>query len=300
MTQFAECIKMLKNKYKNQCLILFLLVFSLNVHSSNMVSIEVKPGITAEAEYHVGDSDNPVIVVLHGFLQTNDYLTLSNIKDAIVDNNFSMLAPGQSLGINKRKTSLPCQTTHNHTMQDSLDEIDQWMRWLKNKGHHKAILIGHSFGSVNAVAYLENFVNSNTVPDITKFIGLSLIDTEFVPDRKRREQDRQRARERIKQGDNDVYTYRLSYCHLYRAPASAFLSYADWTSERILLALKNVTKRMDVVSILGSKDKRVPNNWPDKQSKAGAQVKIVKGANHFFGGSQQIDLLDLLDEILSK
>lgn len=291
---------MITNNHLIQLLIYVVLLIPVSTRASSVVSLEVKPGIFAQADYQQGKPDKPVAIVLHGFLQTNHYLTLSNIKDAITDNGYSLLAPMQSLGVNKRTTSVACQTTHMHTMQDSLDEIDKWMKWLKKKGHNKAIFVGHSFGSVKAIAYLENFVNKQDKPEINQLIGVSLIDSEFVPDRKKREQDRSSARHRVKQHDDDIYTYRLSYCHLYRAPSSAFLSYADWTSERILVALKKVTQHMAVVSILGSKDKRVPENWPEKQRQAGANVKIVKGANHFFGGSQQIDLLDLLDAILNK
>lgn len=283
-----------------QLLVIFIIIFSGSSFSSERVKLEVKSGIFAEADYFFVPNGKPVIIVLHGFLQTNNYLTLSNITDGVIDNDFSILVPTQSLGINLRKTSLPCQSTHTHLMKDSFTEIDKWMSWLKKKGHHNAILIGHSFGSVTAIAYLENYKKTKDHPNIQKVVGLSLIDTEFVPDRKRREQDRLTARKRIKEGDDAVHTYRLSYCHLYRAPAKAFLSYADWTSERILTALDKVSKKINVVSILGSKDKRVPDSWPKKQRKSGATVKIVNGANHFFGGSQQFDLIDLLEEILNN
>jgi pimeloyl-ACP methyl ester carboxylesterase len=256
--------------------------------------------VKASADYQPGETDKSAVVVLHGFLQTNNYLTLTNIKEAVVDNGYTLLAPVNSLGINNRNSSLPCQATHQHTMEDNLVEINHWMEWLKHKGHSRVILIGHSFGSVEAVAYLESKATTSNLPVIEKLIGVSLIDSEFVPDIKRREQDRKIALQRLQQGDSDVYAYRLSYCHLYRAPANAFLSYANWSSDRILTALKVLSSRIKVISILGSKDKRVPTDWPDKQRKAGADVKIIKGANHFFGGNQQIALLELLDEILAQ
>lgn len=286
-----------KTKYYH-VVIIITLVFSHYVQASNNINLKIKKGIHAEANYIAGSKDKPVVVVLHGFLQTNSYLTLSNLIEAAVEKDYAVLAPVDTLGINNRKISISCQSIHKHTMSESLDEIHQWMKWLKSKGHNNVILIGHSFGSVKAIAYLSKYGVSSKIPKINKVIGLSLIDTEFVPDRKRREQGRKNARKRLKQKDNDIHTYRLSYCHIYRAPAKAFLSYADWTSGKILSTLKNITKNVEVISILGSKDKRVPDKWPAKQRDAGATVNIVKGANHFFGGSQQIDLLDLLDEVL--
>ncbi len=292
---------MVKSRYIiYQLFIAILIGSSSSITMAETVSLEVKPGIIAKADYEPGEADKPVVVVLHGFLQTNDYLTLTNIKDAVIDNDYSLLAPVISLDVSNRNSSLPCQATHRHTIEGNLDEISNWMQWLKDKGHSQVILIGHSHGSVEALAYLDNVMNNKNLPAITKFIGVSLIDSEYVPDIKRREQDRAVAQQRIQQGDTDIYTYRLAYCHLYRAPAKAFLSYANWTSERILTAIKVLSKRIKIISILGSKDKRVPDNWPDKQVKAGADIKIVKGANHFFGGNQQIALIDLLDEILAK
>lgn len=275
-------------------------IFSHYVQASNNVNLKIKQGILAEANYIAGSQGKPVVIVLHGFLQTNRYLTLTNLIEAAVEKEYSVLAPIDTLGINKRKVSSPCQSTHKHTMFESLDEIHQWMQWLKRKGHNNVILIGHSFGSVKAIAYIDKYGDSSQIPKVNKVIGLSLIDTEFVPDLKRREQDRKNARKRLERKDNDTHTYRLSYCHIYRAPAKAFLSYADWTSDKILSTLKNITKNVEVVSILGSNDKRVPENWPAKQRDAGATINIVEGANHFFGGSQQIDLLDLLDEVLGN
>ncbi len=287
-------------KYNYQLLMSLWIVLFSSMAGAETVSREVRSGVMAMAEYEQGEADKPAVVVLHGFLQTNNYLTLSNIKEAVVDNGYSLLAPVMSLDVNKRTTSLPCQATHKHTMQDSLAEVDSWMQWLKSKGHTEVVLIGHSFGSVQAVAYIEKRFGNTSFPAMKKVIGVSLIDSEYVPDIKRREQDRNIARKRLQQKDSDIYAYRLSYCHQYRAPARSFLSYADWTSDRILSALKSLTTRTEIISILGSKDKRVPTNWPDKQKKAGADVRIVEDANHFFGGNQQIDLIDLLDEILGE
>jgi pimeloyl-ACP methyl ester carboxylesterase len=280
--------------------ILLLLSITSTAALAETVYLHVKPDVIARADYQRGEAHKPAIVVLHGFLQTNDYLTLTNIKEAVVDNGHTLLAPVISLGINDRNSSLPCQATHRHTIEDNLNEINSWMQWLKLKGHSSVILIGHSFGSVEALAYLQNRQANSDAPVVEMYIGVSLIDSEYVPDIKRREQDRKTALQRLQHEDTDIYPYRLSYCHHYQATAKAFLSYANWSSEHILATLNVQSRRIKVISILGSKDKRVPTDWPDKQRKAGADVRIVKGANHFFGGNQQIALLEILDEIFAN
>ena len=93
--------------------------------------LQVNYGVKASADYQRGETEKPAVVVLHGFLQNNDYLTLTNIKEAVVDNGYTLLAPVNSLGINYRSSSLPCQATHRHTMEDNLAEINNWMEWLK-------------------------------------------------------------------------------------------------------------------------------------------------------------------------
>jgi len=286
-----------RNELRKLLLLISILISPLP-HAETIL-LEMKPGIHASAEYIKGGPSKPVVIALHGFLQTNSYLTLSNIRESITDNDYTLLAPILSLGINKRSSLMACEALHQHTMEDNLNEINRWMLWLKSQGHSKVIFAGHSFGSVTALAYLERNSQKEGLPVTEKLITFGLIDTEFVPDRERREQERVVARQRLLDGDYNHYNYKLSYCNRYRTPADAFLSYADWTSERILTALSRIKGRVDVISVLGSKDKRVPKDWPNKQQAAGARVKTIHGANHFFGGDQQFKLLELLDKILS-
>lgn len=283
-----------------QSLLLVALVCLAPLLHAETILLEMKPGIQASAEYIKGNPDKPVVIALHGFLQTNSYLTITNIRESITDNDYSLLAPTLSYGINKRSSLMACEELHRHTMEDSLEELKRWMLWLERQGHSRVIFAGHSFGSVTALAYLERNSQKEGLPITEKLIAFGLIDTEFVPDRERREQERVLARQRLLDGDYNHYNYRLSYCNRYRTSADAFLSYADWTSERIITALSHINGRVNVLSVLGSKDKRVPKDWPARQRAAGASVEIIEGANHFFGGDHQFKLLGLLDKILGN
>lgn len=272
-------------------------LFSNMVRAEN-VSIVQDTGIQATAYYRSGDANKPVVLILHGFLQTRNYLTLQNINQTVSENGYPLLAPTLSLGISNRKSSLACEAAHTHTMESDVAEIVQWLQWLRRKGHKQVILVGHSFGSVTLLAYLDASVRQQRMLPVKKYIAISLIDSEDAPNTSARDQAYTDARKLVELSDNSLQAYKLSYCKKYMSPAAAFLSYASWTSSRILKTLTGIASSVKVVAILGSKDQRVPAAWPNKLANTGITVSLVTGANHFFGGEHEFDLQDTLIQVL--
>ena len=98
--------------------------------------------------------DKPAVLLLHGFLQTRDFPTVATLARGLRDAGYPVLSPTLSLNIPNRSQSLACEAIHRHSLDDDIGEIARWVDWLKSHGHRSIVLIGHSFGSLQLLAYL--------------------------------------------------------------------------------------------------------------------------------------------------
>ena len=115
----------------------------------------MRPGITASAEYLIGERGKPAVLLLHGFLQTREFPTVATLARGLQDAGYTVLSPTLSLNIPNRAQSLACEAVHTHSLDDDVIEIARWVGWLKSQGHHSIVLVGHSFGSLQLLAYLS-------------------------------------------------------------------------------------------------------------------------------------------------
>lgn len=273
-----------------------LLLLYLTGTSAFAQSIEetLPSGIVATANFHSADTARPAILLLHGFLQTPNYQTTTSLADAMVDANYTLLAPTLSLGINKRRKSLPCEALHLHTMPQDVAEVTFWIDWLASKGYKDIIIVGHSYGSLQAVVYAAGTPNAA----VKKIIATSLVDFDHTTDEKDIRAQIMRARAAVQKGNTEPLSFALSYCKQYVAPATAFLSYAEWSKARILKALATTKIPLDVV--LGSNDSRMDKRWPELLEANHARVSIISGANHFFDAEYEFDLIDRVLALINK
>ena len=150
--------------------ILLILFFSLPLEAQT-VREKLPSGRYGIAAYHQAETAKPAILVLHGFLTTHNFNTVMSISELLAENGHTVLAPTMTLGINARQGGLACDAIHTHTMEDDLAEISFWVNWLSKHGHQQIILIGHSSGSMELLAYLNN----NPNPAVSKLIATSLV-----------------------------------------------------------------------------------------------------------------------------
>lgn len=250
------------------------------------VEARLPSGMVVTAAYSSGKPAQPAVIVLHGFLQTRDFPTVVNLAEALSEAGYSVLAPTLSLGISKRARSLPCEAVHTHTLDQDVAELAFWTQWLKNKGHQRIVLIGHSFGSLQILEYLVRRPD----PAVGKALLLSLTDVETSQPAAVRAQTVRRLRERIARGDKSLVEAAFGYCRKYVSPAAALLSYAAISRGSILDALAKVTVPVEV--IMGGKDDRMGSDWPDTLAARGVNVHVIPGANHFFDNQYEFDLSD--------
>lgn len=262
---------------------LLISVFPAAAHAM-IAQQEMRPGITASAEYLIGERSKPAVLLLHGFLQTRDFPTVATLARGLQDAGYTVLAPTLSLNIPNRAQSLACEAVHKHSLDDDVAEIGRWVGWLKSQGHHSIVLVGHSFGSLQLLAYLS------LKPDaaVKAYIGASLIEAQIgtaarpalIAQLEGRVRDKQRA----------LVNHTLSFCGKYPSTPEGLLSYVYWDQTRLLAALKH--SPVGVKLIMGGADNMLERGWIKALQHVRTPMVIVKGASHFMDGAHEFDLLD--------
>ena len=263
------------------CLLVLLLPLTAR---ATTVQLEVRPGISATAEYAAGASDKPAVLLLHGFLQTRDFATVATLARGLRDAGYSVLAPTLSLGIPNREQSLACEAVHTHSLQDDLTEIARWVTWLKSQNHRSIVLVGHSFGSLQLLAYLSDRPD----PAVKGYIGASLVEAQIPAAERSRLVARLQNDARLR--PKTLVSARLSYCNTYPSTPAALLSYVRWDQSQTLAALNHVP--VEHALIMGEADRMLDKNWLVALRHLGKRMIVVKGANHFMDGEHEFDLLD--------
>lgn len=278
----------------------FILALGIFINVANTIvyaeTLQLKSadGQILNAEYLSGDTSRPAILVLHGFLQTNEFLATHSIISSLSSLGYTVVGPNFSLGIPSRQQSMQCQAPHRHTFEEDLREIDFWLGWLRSQGYSRVIIVGHSWGSQHALGYAESHPNSMVIA----IIAVSLVHVEQVTEI-RKKQIRQ-AKARLSKQDQSLQPYALSFCKAFMATPPSYLSYARWNDTRVIESLTRLqNKKLPVYVVLGSEDNRIDDSWPQQLRAHAAQVTVIEGANHFFSSVYEFELSDQLETILA-
>lgn len=256
------------------------------------MTIAINGPFTASADYVAGQRDKPAVLILHGFLQTHEFPTVRQLTQHLTGAGYTVLAPTLTLGIANRKQSLACEAINTHTLQDAAREIDLWVRWLK---HRRApiILIGHSFGTI----YLLNYLERNPEPAISKLIGISLVEGGLsMTDNGQRQALLQKLHRLVASPKPGLVKQAFSFCKQYQSTPQGLLSYMEWSPERITAAIEQ--SKLPMAFIVGSRDDRLGPDWIRQLQTTPARVHVIEGANHFMDGQHEFDMLDKLQDEL--
>lgn len=262
-----------------------LLSWLLPTAEAALVTQTMRPGIVASASYLVGDHDKPAILLVHGFLQTREFPTVATLAGGLHDSGYTVLSPTLSLNIPMRAQSLACEAIHKHTFEEDVDEIARWVLWLKAQGHRAVVLVGHSFGSLQNLAYLSGRPD----PVVKGYIGASLVEAQIGKTIDRRamiaqleDLNRSKPRELISQP--------LSFCLKYTATPGDLLTYVRWGQARTLAAVRKLP--VQAWLIMGDADNMASETWIKALQHVQIKMVMVKGANHFMDGEHEFDLLE--------
>lgn len=247
------------------------------------------------AEYQPGDRQRPAIVVLHGFLQTREFLTTQGIINGLSTLGYTVIAPNLSLGISDRLQSMQCQAPHKHRFDDDLREVDFWVEWLRRQGYPGVILVGHSWGSQHGLGYAEAYPQA----PVSAMIAISLVreGQSATVHAKQVSQAEARAARR----DLSLQPYALSFCKTYMATPESYLSYARWDDARVVESLTRLQERkLPVYAVVGSQDSRIDDKWVQILHRHTTQTIVINGANHFFSSVHEFELNDRLEALIAQ
>ncbi|MFW2371647.1 MAG: alpha/beta hydrolase [Gammaproteobacteria bacterium] len=248
----------------------------------------------ANAEYLQGSNNASPVLLLHSFMQTKEFTTVSHLATSLHDAGFTVLSPTLSLGINNRKQSLSCEAIHTHSLDSDADELKQWINWLNNKTQKPITLIGHSSGGTVILKYMDD----NHAELVQHSILISMTYYGSGPVASETPELAKTAAKAIKHNSNPLGDYALRYCKTYPTYASAFLSYYNWNLEK---TINVITKFNDNVTlIIGAADKRFDNSWLQRPDAKNSNIVTIEGASHFFDRVYELDLLDRVEELLAN
>lgn len=248
------------------------------------VEARLPSGRMASADFHAGEKGMPGVLVLHGFLQTRAFPTVASIMEALSTAGYTVVAPTLSLGISRRNRSLPCEAIHLHTLDDDVAEIALWVNWLTQKEHSRIILVGHSFGNVQLLAYLSR----TPAHAVKQALMISLIDVEAKQSAQKRARLAQELRDRVARGVASLAEAEFGHCRKYVSPPGALLSYMEISRSSILDSLAKSPVPAEVV--MGGRDDRMGPDWVEKLASRGIAVRVIPGASHFFDNQYEFDL----------
>lgn len=261
------------------------LVFSTFAHART-VEVKLPSGLMASAEYQAGEPGKSAAIIVHGFLQTRTFPTVTGVAGTLTEAGHTVLTPTLSLGTPLRNKSLACEAVHTHSLEQDVAEIAFWTEWLADQGYESIILIGHSFGSLQILTYLSQ----NPHPAVKKAITISLTDVERRQDAAARARLAEDIQKRITNADNGLMEVEFGHCKKYVSPPQPLLSYMQITRNSILAMLKMA--RVPIDAIMGGGDDRMGADWSDKLAEQGIQVQVIPDANHFFDNQFEFDLQD--------
>jgi len=254
--------------------------------------------LTAEAGFIKGDPEKPAVIIIHGFLTTNQFHTVQSMSQAFEDAGYTVLTPTLTLGINLRKQSVKCNSIHTHTLESDVIEVEEWIKWLEvEQGKKDVVVIGHSSGSQELLAMLNKKQQPNVKLAIfTSLFFLSGEELGTLP------QEIDYAQKALASNQDRPHKYSFLFCkNNYYATPKSFLSYHKLTRQYVLEELKN----LDIPSytVMGKADKRyqsVGEHWLDEIKQTGTNLIVVEGANHFFSSEYEFDLQEHLVSIIQS
>lgn len=270
-----------------------MIAFTAQAGHGGVIEARLPSGKMATAEFHAGRRGQPAVLILHGFLQTHTFPTVDSTKDALSAAGYTVVAPTLSLGISRRNRSLPCEALHLHTLDEDVAEVAFWVKWLVRKGHARIVLIGHSFGNLQLLAYLGRTPS----PTVKKLVMISLTDVELKQDAQQRAQLANALKTRVARNDQTLAEVEFGHCRKYVGPPAALLSYLRLSRKSILADLADAPA--PALVIMGGKDDRMGPDWVDTLTARGIDVRVIPGATHFFDNQYEFDLQEAVLEAVA-
>ncbi len=280
-----------------------------------LVKTSTEDGLYLHGFFKKGEKNNYAVLHVHGFegdFFSNSFITV--VTNALKENGHSFLSvqtrgTGQEYEIQTTEGESKTYGSHYELLKEAHMDIDAWIEFLVENGHHNIVLQGHSLGAIKAVRYLAEGKHTKYVK---KLILLSPFDVhalvEVITDGKYKEYIRM-AKQKIEQGKGQEIIPE-SYINM----RMSYQTYASWLTmdhfgkmfhfadeENSFMLLNKMD--IPVKAIVGSEDELFhPINPGDPEEAMGTMklnipnfsYKIIEDGDHVFNGKEH----DLAHEVL--
>ena len=126
-----------------------------NLAHANEVTLPYR-GVSLNANLELApgkQAADGVILITHGGLAHRDMELISYLQTLLKARGYNTLAINLSLGLDNRHGMYDCAITHRHQNDDAVDEIGEWVNWLREQGAGRVVLLGHSRGGAQTALY---------------------------------------------------------------------------------------------------------------------------------------------------
>ncbi len=292
----------------NRILLIFALTLSGLAHADEVAIKTADLTLNAKLEKADNWPSGPVVLITHGTLSHNGSEIITALQELLQENGLSSLAINLSLGIDNRHGSYDCAVPHKHRHQDAIDEIGQWLDWLKKQGVKNVVLLGHSRGG-NQTAWFAAEHDDSVISKIV-LIAPQTWSQDYAAKDYQKRYDKplapllEKAQNLVQQkkGQTLLKNIGFIYCKDASASADAIVSYyaAEPRMDTPYL-LPKIGK--PVLVFAGSEDQIVKGL--DQQLKPLAEsgkieLETIDGADHFFRDLYIEDLVDRTVEFIAE
>jgi len=231
-----------------------------------------------------------VVLMTHGTLAHGRMEIMATQQQLLKERGINSLSITLSLDRSDRHGMFDCSETHTHRHTDAMDEIGQWLEWLKTRDVGKVTLLGHSRGG-NQTAWFAS-EHDDAIIDRVVLIAPATWSAEYQEQDYRKRYHTElnpvfsRAEKLVKAGKGDSLMRHTGfiYCEDATVSAEAFVDYYHRDKRRDTpYLLKQIDK--PVLVIAGSEDTVVSGLIPAVEKLADGkqvQLRVIDGADHFF------------------
>ena len=231
-----------------------------------------------------------VVLMTHGTLAHGRMEIMSSLQQLLKERGINSLSITLSLDRSDRHGMFDCGETHTHKHTDAVDEIGQWLTWLKGRDAGKVVLLGHSRGG-NQTAWFAS-EHDEPIIDRVVLIAPATWSAKYTAEdyRKRYHTELkpvyQRALKLVKAGKGDTLMNHTGfiYCEDATVSAESFVNYyREDKRMHTPYLLKQINK--PVLVIAGSEDTVVTGLIPAVEKLADGEhitLQVIDGADHFF------------------
>jgi dienelactone hydrolase len=249
-----------------------------------------------------------VVLIVHDTLGHHRMEIISALQELLHERGINSLAITLSLGTNERHGMFDCSLEQDHRNEDAVEEIRNWVEWVKGQGATSVIVAGHARGGNQVAAYA-----SKTPDKVVKKVVLiappaqtaSSISADYeLRFHKPLQPILSEAEKMVADKDSAQLMTDIGFltCDHARVTAGAFVNYYGANQNLYTPSLLPFIK-IPVLVTVGDQDPLAAELTPAIEGIPDAQninFQVIPGADHFFRDMAAEELANHIRDFIQK